>query len=312
MTEGSIRVNSIPVFAGAALRRFAVLNNVATMDSTVFLAVLLAAALHAGWNALVKGGRRKHLNMAAVVIGHLPLATLALLSFPAPDPASWPWIAAGIGLHAGYQIFLLFAYQAGDFSQVYPLARGSAPLIVAAVSVLVLGVVLSPGELLAIGLIGAGIISLTLVRRQDGNRAPGAAMLALITGGFIAGYTLVDGIGAGLSGSPVAFFGWVATGNIVTFSLFMTWRYPGELCMLTRQHLRIALIGGSASFLAFSIVIWAFTQAPIALVAALRETSIVFALLIGVFVFRERLDLGKLIATLLTLIGAALLRLAKS
>ncbi len=282
------------------------------METHVFFAVLLAAGLHAGWNALVKSGRAKHVTMAAVVIGHLPLAMLALLLLDAPDPASWGWIAVGIRLHAFYQIFLVFAYQAGDFSQVYPLARGSAPLIVAGVSVLFLGVALSLSELLAVVLIGCGIISLALVRRHDGQRSPRAAFFALVTGCCIAGYTLVDGIAAQISGSPVAVFGWIALGNVVTFSAFMSLRHPGDLRAVFRGQLRTGLIGGSASFTAFAIVMWAFTQAPIPLVAALRETSIVFALLIGVFVFRERLDLTRLVATTLTLCGAALLKLASS
>lgn len=281
------------------------------MQTHVFFAVLLAALLHAGWNALVKGGSVKHMQMGAVVIGHFPGALICILTVAPPAVESWPWIGAGIVLHGLYQIFLVQSYQLGDFSQVYPLARGSAPMIVAAVSVLVLGVSLSAGEALAVGLIGIGIISLALVRRGDGRRAPRAAVLALITGCFIAGYTLADGIGARLSGSPVSFFGWIALGNCFTFALFLALRHPGDLRRFTRAHLRTGLIGGTASFAAYGIVVWAFTHAPIALVAALRETSIAFALLIGVFVFNERLDLTKLFATMCTLGGAALLRLGK-
>lgn len=308
MTDGSKPVNSNPAFHG--LRGPVRIHNVAPMETYVFLAVLLAALLHAGWNALVKGGAQKHMNMAAVVIGHLPLAVLALVLAPAPDPASWPWIAAGIALHGGYQIFLLFSYQAGDFSQVYPLARGSAPLIVTAVSVLFLGVILSPPQLVAVILIAGGILSLTLVRNTHGHRAPGAAILALITGLFIAGYTLADGIGARLSGSPFGFFAWIALGNAVTFSIYMAVRHPRDLIRMPRVSGLVFLVGGSASFIAFSIAVWAFTKAPIALVAALRETSIVFALLIGIFVFHERMGAIKLVATILTVCGAVLLRLA--
>jgi len=280
------------------------------METHVFLAVLLAALLHAGWNALVKGGVKKHVNMAAVVIGHLPLALLVLALFPAPSPESWAWIAAGIALHGGYQIFLLFAYQASDFSQVYPLARGSAPLIVTAASVLFLGTAFSLGELIGVLLIAAGILSLTFARGANGLHAPRAVVLALITGMFTAGYTLVDGIGARLSGSPLGFFAWIAVGNAVSFSVFMIVRHPADFWRLPRTSWTVFLVGGSASFSAFAIAVWAFTQAPIALVAALRETSIVFALLIGVFVFRERLDATKILAVLLTLGGAALLRLS--
>jgi drug/metabolite transporter (DMT)-like permease len=285
-------------------------DNVKAMETHVFLAVLAAAALHAGWNALVKGGSAKHISMAAVVIGHLPLALLSLAIFAPPAAASWPWIAAGIGVHAFYQIFLVFAYQAGDFGQVYPLARGSAPLIVTAVSVAVLGVALSLLQVAAVALIALGIISLSLIRRRDGLRNPKAALLALATGLCIATYTLVDGTAAQLSGSPVAVFGWIALGNVVTFCGFMALRHPGDLGRLSRRHLVTGLAGGSASFAAFGIVMWAFTQAPVPLVAALRETSIVFALLIGAAAFGERLDRHRLAATGLTLCGGILLRLA--
>ncbi len=280
------------------------------MEPQVFFAVLLAALLHAGWNAIVKGGTRKHVSMAAVVIGHLPLALLALSLAPAPAAESWAWIGIGIALHAGYQFFLLFAYQAGDFSQVYPLARGSAPLIVTLVSVLALGAVLSGAELTGVLLIAAGILSLTLVRGADGLRNPRAVGLALTTGLFTAGYTLADGIGARLSGSPFGFFAWIAVGNAVTFSAYMAWRHPADLMSLPRKAGLTFLVGGSASFSAFAIAVWAFTKAPIALVAALRETSIVFALLIGVLVFGERLGPVKLGAVALTLGGAALMRLS--
>ena len=282
------------------------------MSVTVFLAVLFAAALHAVWNALVKGASDKTLNMTLVILGQSFAGGVVLFFVPPVAPETWPWIAVAIFLHGGYQIFLLFAYRIGDFSQVYPLARGSAPLMVTAVSVLVLGVELSFWELLAIGLIACGILSLTLVRRSDGQRAPRAAAYALVTGCFIAGYTLIDGLGAQVSGSPVAMFSWIALGNFVTFGAFMLWKHPGDLAGLPRNFNILAFIGGIASYVAFAIVMWAFTHAPIPLVAALRETSIAFAVLIGVLIFRERLDLIKLAATMLTISGAALLRLARA
>ena len=281
------------------------------MDITVFVAVLGAAVLHAAWNAVVKGGTDKRLNMAAVMLGHIPFAMVSLLFVPLPAVESLPYLAAGIGLHFGYQIFLMRSYEKGDLTQVYPIARGSAPLIVAVFSVLVLGVHLTAMEIFAILLIGAGILSLALVRRADGMRNGHAGILALITGLFIASYSLVDGLGARLAGTSLGFFSWLAIGNGVVMIFYLRAVSPNVLMDLPRKGGKVFLLGGGASFIAYAIVTWAFTQAPIALVTALRETSIIFALLIGVFFLRERLDLAKVFSTAITLVGAILLRFAR-
>lgn len=286
-------------------------ETVPSMTPTVFFAVIAAALLHAVWNALVKSARDKQAGMTAVVIGHLPAAALALAIFPWPAPESWPWLGLGVLLHVGYQLFLLSAYRLGDLTQVYPIARGSAPLVVAFVSVAFLGVSLLPLEMVAILVITCGIMSLTLVRHADGLRNRRAAAMALATGGFIAAYSLVDGTGARLSGSPVAYFAWNCFGNALIFVSLMAAMRPGILAAVRQAGPGAMLVGGSASFVAYALVIWAFTQAPIALVSALRETSIVFALLIGVTVLGERLNLAKVASTMLTLLGAALLRAAR-
>jgi drug/metabolite transporter (DMT)-like permease len=260
---------------------------------------------------MVKGARDKQLNMVAVVIGHLPLALLALLLSPAPAWESLPYLVAGMGLHFGYQLFLIRAYHAGDLTQVYPIARGSAPMLVAGISVAFLGVTLQPIEILGVVTIGTGILSIALVHRKDGQRNPQGAKLALVTGCFIAAYSLVDGIGARVAGTAMGFYGWLAVGNALLMAALMALRAPHQLRALQTHGKRVFLIGGSASFAAYALVIWAFTQAPIALVTALRETSIIFALLIGVFLLKEKLDLGKVISTAITLLGVALLRLAK-
>lgn len=280
------------------------------MSVGVFAAVLLAAFLHAAWNAVVKGGGDKFMSMTGMAVGHAIPGTAAILLLPAPAPESWPWIAIGVALHFGYQWFLLNAYRLGDLSQVYPLARGSAPLIVAVVSVTALGVVLTGTEVAAILLIAAGIISIGLAR--SGRANPGAVSAALITGVFIAAYSLTDGIGARLSGSPIAYFGWTATLGGVAFAAFAQWRRPGMVRGLPRTAPGAFFFGGSASFAAYAIVVWAFTQAPIALVTALRETSIVFALLIGAFVLRERVDLARIASIFVTITGTVLMRFARS
>jgi len=281
------------------------------MSTTVFLVVMTAALLHALWNALVKNGDDKFISMTAMMLGQAPLAALSLLFVPSPAAASLPYLFAGIALHIGYQILLPLAYRIGDLTQVYPIARGVAPLLVAGISVLFLKVDLTRGEMLGILIIGAGIMSLALVRKSDGQRNARAAALALVTGCFIAAYSLVDGTGARLAGTALGFYGWLAIGTTLVYASIMSiWR-PGTVRAAWKTQKLRGLLGGSASFVAFAMVIWAFTQAPIALVTALRETSIVFALLIGVFVLKERLDLLKVLSTVITVAGAAILKFSK-
>ena len=282
------------------------------MSLSVFLAVILAALLHATWNALAKSGSDKHRSMTAVVLGHTLLALVLLPFVPLPTVASLPYLAAGVLLHVGYQFFLLASYRIGDLTQVYPIARGSAPLLVAGVSVLFLGIELGSLEIMAILTIAAGVMSLGLVRQMDGQRNVRAGLLALTTGCFIASYSLVDGLGARLAGSALGFYSWLTIGNAVIFGGVMGYLRPRALIEIPSHAKMMLFVGGSASFIAYALVIWAFTQAPIALVTALRETSIVFALLIGVFVLKEKLDLAKLFSTIVTILGAGLLRLAKS
>ena len=206
---------------------------------------------------------------------------------------------------------MLASYRIGDLTQVYPIARGTAPLLVAGVSIIFLGVELAPLEIVAVLTIAAGILSLSLVRQNDGLRNGKASLLAFTTGCFIAAYSLVDGSGARLSGSAFGFYAWVAIGNSVLFAAYIAIVKPGLLSSLHKAK-QTFIIGGSTSFVAYGLVIWSFTQAPIALVTALRETSIIFALFIGVFFLKERLDLAKVFATFTTLLGAALLRFSKS
>jgi len=178
------------------------------MTDKVILIVLAAALLHAIWNAVVKGSDDKIVSMMAVVLGHAPCALLALFFVEAPLAASWGWLLLGMTLHVGYQLFLVKAYNYGDLSQVYPIARGVAPLLVTLISVLFLSAVLNDYQLAAIVLIAAGIISVCLVRKNDGALNGAAVILALITGAFIAGYSLVDGFGARLSGSAIGYYSW--------------------------------------------------------------------------------------------------------
>lgn len=279
------------------------------MSTTIFLMVLAAAALHASWNALVKGGGDKEVSMLAVVLGQGLFGVLALPFDSTPAAAAIPWILASVGLHVGYQYFLQSAYRIGDLTQVYPIARGSAPLIVAVVSVGALGVALSGLEMLAVVVIAAGVMSLSLSARGGGANGKAAAF-ALATGCFIAAYSLCDGLGARIAGASVGYYGWVAGLNAVVFAVLAGLRRPSVVTGAFRAW-KTLLIGGGASFIAYALVVYAFTEAPIALVTALRETSIIFALLIGMFGLKERVNIAKAASIFATVFGAALLKLAK-
>lgn len=281
------------------------------MSVTVMFVVLCAALLHATWNFFVKSTADKHAGMTGVVIGHVPFGVAALILSPLPDPASLPYILVGALLHVGYQLFLLNSYRLGDLSHVYPLARGFAPLGVAGVSVAFLGESLSLVELVAVLAIAAGIMSLALTRRDDGMRNGQAALLALGTGAFIAAYSLVDGHGARLAGTALGFYGSLTIINGLILAGYMRLTRPGLVTASLTRNLRFTLAGGAASFSAYALVTWAFTMAPIPLVTALRETSIIFALLFGVFGLKETLNLTKVLATGCTLFGACLLRFGR-
>ena len=278
------------------------------MSASVFLIVIAAALLHATWNAAVKGSADKTLGMTAVMVGQALPAIPFLFLFALPSAESLPYFAAGLVFHMGYQIFLMKAYKVGDFTQVYPIARGTGPLIVTLVSILFLGVELLPIELLSIGLIILGISSLVFFKQADGLRNPKAAGLALLTGCCIAGYSLSDGLGARLSESAVGFMSALMFMNGILFAIYIRIMEPGTLTRVVEVGKFRVLGGGIASFLAYLMVVWAFTQAPIALVTALRETSIIFAAMIGVFVFKEYLNKAKILAISLSLCGVVVLR----
>ncbi len=275
----------------------------------VLIIVIFAAAFHAGWNALVKSGASKEVSMAAIVMGHVPIAAVIIFLVPTPNVASWPFILLSGILHCGYQLFLMMSYRIGDLTQIYPIARGVAPMLVAVVSFFALGAALSAGQMAAVIMISIGVILFGLERLSKQNLDFMPIIFALITGCFIAAYSINDGFGARLSESPFGFYAYSTIVNLIVMSAFLLiWRRHILSEVLATQK-KTAILGGGASFIAYALVIWAFTQAPIAMVTALREVSIVFAMLIGVFVLKERFNTLKLLASLIILTGVLLIKL---
>lgn len=279
------------------------------MDLVVFFAVLAGAAMHAGWNALVKTGldRTTSIFLLAFIQGLICLVLLPFFAIPAA--LSWPWIVVSALLHSGYKIFLIRAYEHGDLSQVYPLARGSAPLIVAVVGIFVLSEPLTATKFAAVCAIGLGVMLMSS-RLGSSTAMPRKALLfALGTAVFTASYTLVDGIGAQLSGTASGFTLWMFVGDGALMTLYALLARGRGLFASARGNLASGAVAGVLSLGSYWIAIWAFTLAPIALVAALRETSVLFAMLIAVFWLGEKASPQRWFAGALILAGIVMMRL---
>ena len=285
------------------------------MDLTlgVTLAVLAAGLLHAGWNALLKSstGGDVLLDTAAVVAGS-SLCALALLAFvPLPDPAAWPFIAASTAIHFGYYLTLVQAYRAGDLSFAYPLMRGSAPLIVTVLGSIFLRELPSVQMTAGILLISLGIVSIAFVQRGGAHRRhpAAAAYWAFANAAIIAAYTLVDGAGARASGNALAYVCWLIAVEGIPFLVWVLARRRATAFSYLRASWRTGLGGGACSLLAYGIVLWAMTRAPIAAVAALRETSVLFAALMGSLWLKEGFGWRRVAGAASVVAGIAALKL---
>jgi len=257
------------------------------------LAIVLAAAvLHASWNALVKAAKDRALVLAAVSSMHALLGlTLVLFATP-PAAGSWPYIIASTIIHYGYYAFLFQSYRLGDLSQVYPISRGLAPVLVAVGAYVTIGETLSPAGWVGLIAISAGIGFLAL-QRGAAHADPRAVMAATTTGILIAAYSVIDGIGVRLSHSPFGYMGWLFLLEIPV-SLFVLWRRRDDPHSFDWRTFRIGMIGGVCAVTAYGLVIYAKTIAPLGAVSAVRESSVIIAALIGLLLFGERPWLGRL------------------
>jgi drug/metabolite transporter (DMT)-like permease len=280
------------------------------MDPLVFFAVLAAAAMHAGWNAVVKVGLDRTSSVLLLSFVQSAFALILLPFFALPAQAAWPWLAASALCHTGYKLFLIRAYEHGDLSQVYPLARGVAPMLVAIVGALALGEAMTVTKALAIVVIGLGGATMSLKGGGDfGRLPPNALRYALITSIFIAAYSLIDGVGARVALTASGFVLWMfVLDGLIMLGYGFAIRGRRSVTMLLPAW-RAGLLAGSLSLTGYWIAVWAFTQAPIALVVALRETSVLFAMLIAVLFLRERAGPWRWIAAGLIVVGVAMIRI---
>lgn len=274
----------------------------------VMMLVLCAALMHATWNAIVKSDRDPLASFGLVLIAGGVLGLLVVPFVPLPAPASWKFLAASTVIHYFYYFFLLRAYEHGDLSHVYPIARGVGPTLVAIFSNALIGEQISLQSGVGVGLVSLGIIGLAL---GNGWRAFGgrATFFAILTGMTIAGYTVADGTGVRNAGNPLSYIAWL---NVVegpwVFLVAVYVRRSALLPYLKAQWWRGSL-GGVVAALGYGIAIWALSLGAMANVAALRETSVLFAALMGTLLLGEKFGAKRVMAALVIVAGLLLMNL---
>ena len=279
------------------------------MDSFVFLIVLFSAVLHALWNSMASKYKNKNVSIPAIVYGHVPACMIAVIVLPLPSVDSIPYIILSAIIHQGYQNFLLVAYQTGKFTTVYPVARGFGPLVVTLISIFILGVYLKIYTLISILLISTGIMLIGLFSKSVIKNYK-ILYTSLATGIFIGIYSVVDGYGARASGSAVSYMSWVFILSALIFPIVLRIRNQKNILKKTLTEGKfIFWVGGFLSYLAYMITVWAFTKAPIPIVSALRESSILIAIFIGYFYLKEKINFYKVISILLIFSGVIGLKL---
>jgi len=276
------------------------------MEIQIALLVLLAAFLHAGWNAIVKTASDRLLVISSVAMGQFLAGVLAIAFVPAPDPACWPAIGVSALFHYAYYIFLTHAYRFGDLSQVYPLARGVAPLLVAAGAAIFGGEMLPLPAVIGVVVTSTGIASIAFFRESSlkGNRA--ALFFAGGTGVIIAGYTVADGIGVRLSGNPFGYIAWLFLFEFPVI-VFVFFRRRDRLLSRLKREWMPYVGTGISSVLAYGLVIFAVAFAPMAAVSALRESSVIIAAMIGTLILGERPWQHRVAAALMVAGGVTLI-----
>ena len=273
------------------------------MTFEVVAMVLLAAVLHAGWNALIKIQGDRLVVMAVVTLAGSMVSFFVVPWVDFPDCASWPLLGLTILLHTGYHIFLPIAYDHGDLGQVYPIARGSAPLLVAVGALVVAGETLAPFALVGVLCLTSGVMVLTFEKGGGIWKNPKAVSYAFLTGGFIACYTVVDGLGARQSVSVLGFAVWLTVGDgLLTFLIVLFWKGRETLSVAWGNRVT-GILGGAMQVGAYWIIVWALALAPMAMVSALRETSVLFAAFISTFVLKEGFGVWRFVSAALVTLG---------
>ena len=278
-----------------------------TLSLTVTLAVLAAAVTHAAWNAIAHGIKDQTLAFALIGVGGIAVCIPLVIVAAVPRSSSWPYLLGSVAIHIFYVLLLMQCYRLGEFSQVYPLARGVSPLVVTILAAVFVHEHLALPQIGGVIIISAGLAFLVFAGRRPGR---GAFLAAVGTGLTIAAYTTVDGVGVRLSESPVGYIGWLILLQSLCVPMFALARRRNVLLKQPRRILLSGLAAGALSVLAYGLVLWAQTQGALAPIAALRETSVIFGAIIGTLVFREPFGQARIAATVLVVTGIVLLNVA--
>jgi len=280
--------------------------------STEIVAIMLGAALmHALWNSVVKSGGNKLFEVTLVAGGSSVIAALALPFLPVPAPAAWPLLAISTLIHLFYNISIAAAYKRVDLSFGYTIMRGCAPMLTA-IALCLLGTPLSPGGACGVLMLCAGVLTLTwdnLHIRKDKPTRPGDLAVVFGTAFIIMGYTLADGYGARFSGHAIAYVSWIFFLEGLPLAGYALTCRRRDFIPYARRRLAVVFGGSLCNVGSYGIAIWAMTKAPIALVAALRETSVIFGMLIGVLFLHERFTPARAVAVLMVAAGTMIMRL---
>ena len=279
------------------------------MTTPVLAAVLVAALLHATWNAIAHAITDRLLGFALIGLGGM-LATLPLLLVAGLPPVeAWPVLLGSLVAHVLYLGLLMLSYRTGDFGQVYPLARGTAPWVVALIGVVVFGDALPPNEFAGVLTVSAGLMVLVFANGVPRREHAPALLAAFATGLAIATYTVVDAYGVRLTEDPTGYIAWIMCLQGPVFLLVALVTRRRRLMEQLRPMWKIGLLGGAVSAGAYGLVLWAQLSGAVAGIAALRETSIVFAAVIGLVFFRERFGPVRVVASVVVVVGVLLLAL---
>jgi drug/metabolite transporter (DMT)-like permease len=277
-----------------------------TLPLTVTLAVLAAAVTHATWNAIAHGIKDQTLAFALIGVGGIIVAIPLIIATAMPRPDCFPYLLASIVIHVFYNLLLMRCYRVGEFGQVYPLARGTSPLVVTILAAVFVHEHLALPQIGGVLVVSAGLATLVLAGRRPGR----AAFLAAVgTGLTIAAYTTVDGVGVRLSASPVGYIGWLMLLESLCVPMFALVRRRDVLLKQPPRILLSGLVAGALSVLAYGLVLWAQTRGALAPIAALRETSVIFGAIIGTLIFHEPFGRSRIAATVLVVAGILLLNI---
>lgn len=275
----------------------------------VTVAVLAAAAAHAGWNAIAAGIGDKLVSFTLLGVAGTALALPLAVVAPAPHPSSWPFLAASTLVHIAYSVFLMGSYRLGDFGQVYPLARGTSPLVVTVLAAVFVGERLTLPQVLGVVIVSVGLGSLVFAGARRRRPDPLAVAAAFATGLMIATYTVIDGVGVRLSGNALGYIAWLSVLHGPAIPLFALARRGRCVMVEAGRYWMAGLAGGALTLLAYGLVLWAQTQGALAPIAALRETSVIAGAVIGAIWFHERFGRQRIVAAVVVALGIVILEI---